>query len=720
MSYEKPLATSFGMKVALPAALAGMVIAYLLYSVINGLLFEFGQSDSYFARRAAMALQSQVKESLMSVVVDNTRWDEAAENTEGDTDGSWFRGNWGDYTTGESYDAAVLFDSSAKVLIAYQGGEAATQSAQVITGFPASELAEKFKTIGDSLEPNLSVTLGSDGFSLTALAPILMSDGTVPQSGLTRFIAFTRKLTSHYLLAKGNQLGLANLTIAARPVAGKSSMPIVEDGSRVIGYWIWDTRTNAAEIGSRYSRIVWAILGSLFFVIAVLVNMSWKGFREAHEIKRQAIASALRDDLTGLPNRRQVIELLNEHLSKPTGPENGLSLIFADLDGFKEVNDAYGHEIGDQLLKSAAGGFEFLAAGRGVVSRLGGDEFCIIVAGKNATEESREIARNMRRFLAEPIVFGGRVASVSVSVGIADRQLNSGELDAEEFLRRADTAMYSAKSGGRNAIQIYDPSLDNKREENRRISRELRVHLDNNAMRVEYQPIIDARDRSMAGVEALLRWPNNVARMVPPDVFIPVAEEFGMIEEIGYFVMMEACRQATQWPNIFMSVNVSPLQFMNPAFADTVQRILNKTGLEPQRLEIEVTEGLIIDNTERVAGILERLHRSGVSVALDDFGTGFSSIGQLRRFHFDKLKLDRSMVRDILQQPSALRLVQGTIAMADALGLKVTAEGIEDENQVSVLRLAGCTQFQGYLFSRPVEARTISAMLEPNLLARTG
>jgi EAL domain-containing protein (putative c-di-GMP-specific phosphodiesterase class I) len=252
------------------------------------------------------------------------------------------------------------------------------------------------------------------------------------------------------------------------------------------------------------------------------------------------------------------------------------------------------------------------------------------------------------------------------------------------------------------------------------VARELRAHVDANALGVVYQPIVDARSRDIAGVEALLRWPKSAPRNVPPDVFIRVAEEFGMIEEIGYFVMLEACRQAVQWPNLFMSVNVSPLQFMNPSFGDTVDTILRNTGLEPQRLEIEVTEGLIIDNADRVASILERLHRRGISVALDDFGTGYSSIGQLRRFHFDKLKLDRSMVVDILKQPSALRLVQGTIAMADALGLRVTAEGIEDENQVSVLRLAGCSLFQGYLFSRPVEAHAISSMLEAAPVARAG
>lgn len=697
-----------------------MVIAYLLYVVINGLLIELGRSDDYFAKRAASALQAQLKDSFSGLVVDNTNWDDAANHTHGTPDEDWIRETWGHFTNGENYDAIVLFDTSAVVLTAYRGGAQTTTTAEDITGLENEELSAVFSRLGADHNVEVQVSSNNGAFQLTAIAPILMSNGSEHPDGISRYIAFVRNLTPDVIDSKGVQLGLTGLSLQRRPEAGKSSIPVIEASDSIAGYWVWNKRNSAVEISARYGQIVWAILGSLVFVISILVNMSWKGFRDAHEIKALAVASALRDDLTGLPNRRRVIETLSEHLGKPYSSENELSLIFADLDGFKEVNDAYGHEIGDQLLKSAAGGFEFIAGGRGMVSRLGGDEFCLVIAGENAGRDAREIARNMRRFLAEPIIFGGRVASVSVSVGIADRQATDVGLDAEEFLRRADTAMYSAKSGGRNAVHIYDPSLDSKREENRRVARELRAHLDANALGVVYQPIVNAGDRGIAGVEALLRWPKNAARNVTPDVFIPVAEEFGMIEEVGYFVLLEACRQATQWPDIFMSVNVSPLQFMNPSFADTVERVLRNTGLEPQRLEIEVTEGLIIDNTDRVAGILERLHRAGVSVALDDFGTGFSSIGQLRRFRFDKLKLDRSMVQDILQQPSALRLIQGTIAMADALGLRVTAEGIEDENQVSVLRLAGCSQFQGYLFSKPVEAWAITSLLQPTTLARTG
>jgi EAL domain-containing protein (putative c-di-GMP-specific phosphodiesterase class I) len=271
--------------------------------------------------------------------------------------------------------------------------------------------------------------------------------------------------------------------------------------------------------------------------------------------------------------------------------------------------------------------------------------------------------------------------------------------------------MYAAKSAGRNRLHIYDKTLDYKRDENRSIARALREHIDMGRLTVVYQPIVDSRSRRIRGVEALVRWPKDDRIHYTPDVFIPVAEESGLIEDLGYFVLSEACKQAAQWPDIFVSINVSPVQFMNPGFAELVERTLTRTGLQATRLELEVTEGFIIDNSDRANVIINRLHDMKVGVALDDFGTGFSSIGHLRRFKFDKLKLDRSMVTDILRQPSALRLVQGTIAMADALGLMVVAEGVEDENQVSVLRLAGCSQFQGFLFSRPVSAQEIGSML---------
>jgi EAL domain-containing protein (putative c-di-GMP-specific phosphodiesterase class I) len=280
--------------------------------------------------------------------------------------------------------------------------------------------------------------------------------------------------------------------------------------------------------------------------------------------------------------------------------------------------------------------------------------------------------------------------------------------------------MYAAKAAGRNRYCIYEPALDSRRNEHRAIARQLKSHIENGKIALVFQPIVDARTRTVRGVEALARWPAEDEHSYPPAVFVPVAEEFGLIEELGAFVLREACRQAARWPGIFVSVNISPLHFLKPGFVESVESIVAQSGLRPNQLEIEVTESLIMGNAERAEATIGKLHGMRVGVSLDDFGTGYSSIGHLKRFRFDKLKLDRSMVADILRSPSALRLIQGAVTMADSLGLTVVAEGVDDESQVAVLKLAGCGQFQGFLFSEPVDGKLIPALIEKGPLRAAG
>lgn len=706
-------AAEFGVKVILPTVSAATVIAVLLYHVLNVLLGRIDAIEQRHVRQEARTLVTHLASSLDAIAQSSVLADDAFRSVYPRFDAEWVAENWGEITRYGSVRSLFLVTRTGETVAGFERGEAIqTQAASILSPGTMAYLAANAGADVPALLVN-GIDLSSGVFrAYTAVAVPADPVGgqVVAQDRL--YLLLTRVLDDESVRREAAPFGFTGAKLVPGAVSGEQSYPLTDTQLTQIGALQWSEGIKVGQEDNVYRQVIWPLLASLYFVIGMLVNMSWKGFRQASDVRAQAVASALRDDLTGLPNRRSIIDLLSSYLATPKLAHEGLSVIFADLDGFKEVNDSYGHEIGDLLLKSAAGGFEFIAQGRGTVARLGGDEFAVVVQGANAASTARDVAQNMLRFLAEPIVFGGRVASVSVSAGIVDRTDNDADADAEELLRRADAAMYAAKSAGRNRVQIYEPSLDSKREESRRIARELRTHIDAGQLGVVYQPIVDARTRQIAGVEALVRWPKTTGRSYGPDVFVPVAEEFGMIEDLGYFVMMQACRQAAQWPRITVSVNVSPIQFMNPSFAETVERILQKTGLEAQRLEVEVTEGFIIDNAERAAAIINKLHSMRVSVALDDFGTGYSSIGHLRRFRFDKLKLDRSMVSDILLQPSALRLVQGTIAMADALGLRVTAEGIEDENQVSVLRLAGCSQFQGYLFSRPVEAERISASLE--------
>ena len=712
MASVRSITPSFAIKVVTPSLLAVGSIALLLLYIVNGIFQETNKLDTAFSERLTLAALGSLRDNLETVLYDNAVWDDAAQNAgNADINSAWVDDTWGSASGLGIYDAVYVVGPAGEILYAARDGKRQDISSEAPLGKDLELLRTRVYS-ENSMKPMRSGTIriGED-LSTAAVARIMWtSEEAGRPSGTANSLIFMKRIDDKILSALARRYAMEELQfISPGSPNPHDSVGIVSPSGEDIGSLTWKSRSPGDVIRDKYSNVVSMIVMMFLFMISVLLYMSWKGFKEARASQTEAVAASLHDDLTGLANRREMLAALTRQLTLARSDSRGLSVIYADLDGFKEVNDSYGHEVGDMLLKAAAAGFAYLARDADVVARLGGDEFAIIMTGDDSGGRARRMAQLMIDFLEEPMIFDGRIASVSVSVGIVD--LESDEADVKEIIRRADVAMYAAKEQGRNCCVVYQKSLDFKRDENRTIAEQLRRHIAARSLTVVYQPIVDARTRKTKGVEALVRWPKDCTSHYTPDIFIPVAEEFGLIEDLGLFVLTEACRQAAQWPDIFVSVNVSPIQFMNPAFAELVAITLTSTGLEAKRLEIEVTEGFIIDNAARANAIINRLHDMHVRVALDDFGTGFSSIGHLRRFKFDKLKLDRSMVMDILRQPSALRLVQGTIAMADALGLTVVAEGIEDENQVSVLRLAGCSQFQGFLFSRPVEAHEITTYL---------
>ena len=721
MASPTTITPSFALKVLAPSLVAVGSIAILLLYIVNGIFEETNRLATKHSERLAVAAVDALRESLESVIHDNAVWDDAAENAGSATvNAEWTDETWGFASELGVYDAVFIVDAAGNTLYAATGGKRSGVSAADYFGGEIDKLLER--TMANSSESFgvSGIVAAKAGISTVAVAEIAWSTEAASRGASTgNILVLAKHIDAKVLANLARRYAMEQLQFINDGNSSEHASIIIQSPTgKDIARLAWPKYTPGSTIREKYGYVVTMIVIMFLFMIAVLLYMSWKGFNEARVSQAEAVAAAFRDDLTGLANRREMLATLTRSLAKARAGATPLSVIYADLDGFKEVNDFYGHEIGDMLLKAAAAGFAHLAQGADVVARLGGDEFAIVLSGKDSAFRARATAQNMIDFLVEPMVFDGRIASVSVSAGIVD--IESDEAEVEEIIRRADVAMYAAKSQGRNCIHIYQKSLDDKRDENRLIAHQLRIHISRGDLKVVYQPIVDARTRRTKGVEALVRWPKNAGAHYTPDVFIPVAEEFGLIEDLGYFVLSEACRQAAQWQDIFVAVNVSPIQFMNPNFAELVESALMSSGLDARRLEIEVTEGFVIDNASRASTIINRLHDMHVRVALDDFGTGFSSIGHLRRFKFDKLKLDRSMVIDILRQPSALRLVQGTIAMADALGLTVVAEGIEDENQVSVLRLAGCNQFQGYLFSKPIDAHEITAFLQDGQRARAG
>lgn len=713
MAAAKSITPSFALKVLAPSLFAVGSMALLLLYIVNGIFDETNRLDTTHSERLTTSAVTSLTHGLETVLYDNAVGDDAAANAgSADINTGWIDDTWGFATGLGVYDAVFLVTPAGETLYAAMNGKPVQQKAADYFGSDIGILIDKAGA--SSVNGGTTSGIIKTGANLNSVAVARIrwsSEKRVSSATALNSLIFSRQISSEVLGALARQFAIEDLHFAAGDSkANHSVVPVLSPSGTSIGKLTWTSRSPGNIVRDKFSKGISMLVIMFLFMIAVLLYMSWKGFKEAHDSHLDAVAASLRDDLTGLANRREMLAALTRHLAIARAQGSELSVIYADLDGFKEVNDSYGHEIGDMLLKAVAAGFAYIAKDAEIVARLGGDEFAIIITGPDSASRARHTAASMIAFLTEPMVFDGRIASVSVSAGIVDLEQDSA--DVEEIIRRADVAMYKAKSEGRNCVYIYQKSLDFKRDENRAIAMQLRQHIERRSLTIVYQPIVDARTRKTRGVEALVRWPKGTPVHYTPDVFIPVAEEFGLIEDLGYFVLSEACRQAAQWKDIFVAVNVSPIQFMNPNFGELVHDTLVKTGLDAKRLEIEVTEGFIIDNAARANTIINRLHDMHVRVALDDFGTGFSSIGHLRRFKFDKLKLDRSMVIDILRQPSALRLVQGTIAMADALGLTVVAEGIEDENQVSVLRLAGCSQFQGFLFSKPVEAREIAAFLQ--------
>jgi diguanylate cyclase (GGDEF)-like protein len=407
------------------------------------------------------------------------------------------------------------------------------------------------------------------------------------------------------------------------------------------------------------------------------------------------------DALTGLPNRvvfREQLELRSEALHDRGQP---YTVLLLDLDGFKEVNDTLGHDTGDKLLAAAADRLRLSIQPEDIACRLGGDEFAVLSSGLNE-QQAIDLGRHLIETISSPYAVGGAEISIGTSIGVA---LAEEGFAAEEFLKHADLALYEAKAQGRGGVSLFRSELRSKLLAKRSFETDLRQALHNGELQVHYQPQAASATRNTVGYEALLRWQHPERGSVSPCEFIPVAEETGLIHEIGHWVLRTACIEAATWQNpLRIAVNLSSVQFRNKNLLATVVDALAYSGLEPFRLELEITESVLLDAGVETSQTLNRLRALGVSIAMDDFGTGYSSLGNLQKFPFDKIKIDRSFIRDVTTDPQALSIVKAVMGVASGLGLVTTAEGIETEEQLECLQGLGCHEFQGYLIGKPIAA----------------
>jgi diguanylate cyclase (GGDEF)-like protein len=414
------------------------------------------------------------------------------------------------------------------------------------------------------------------------------------------------------------------------------------------------------------------------------------------------------DSLTGIANRMRLGEVAKSALAWTRRNKSCVAALLIDLDRFKEISDTFGHGAGDEVLKAFAMRVNSAIREEDLVARLGGDEFVVLQAGMAQPSGAISLAARLMKILSEPYDIGGTEVSCGASIGVAIAPTDAEDWDL--LLTCADAALYKSKAEGRNTIRCFEPGMDAMIRERRRLETDLRRALETNSFQLAYQPLFSFRDRGLLGFEALLRWPEGWDPQSPA-VFIPVAEESGLIISIGAWVLKTACITAANWTNpVKIAVNLSPVQFRHGDIVSIVENVLKESGLDPCRLELEVTESLWIQNTDAVLDQLAQLRRMGISIALDDFGTGYSSLTYLWKFPFDKVKIDRSFVMGMEIEPKAAAIVNTIVALGKTLNLTITAEGVETKAQAQALCEAGCDQAQGYLFGRPLSATSANAL----------
>jgi diguanylate cyclase (GGDEF)-like protein len=568
---------------------------------------------------------------------------------------------------------------------------------QSVTGSttPAPEEFDRFLTTSHGMVAPLTI----DGAQHYALARPLPGITARPDAILLLSYPLATALAGYQMLQLGliaaGLVGLILVLVGTRRLAGAITRPISA----------LDAAAKALEEGT---SVTLAVSGDdELSRLAESFNTMSAGIADR---ERRISHLAFHDALTGLPNRVLFREQLEAALQRAPKRHGQVIVLCLDLDGFKSINDTLGHPVGDMLLRQIAAILSELATD-GIVARLGGDEFAIILDETADPDRARQLGQMIVDRLREPLLAEGHQMVTGASLGIAIGP--SDGADADTLLKNADLALYRAKQDGRGTFRFFEASLDAAARKRRQLQLDLREALNVGQFRLAFQPIYDLKNDRIGGFEALMRWEHPTRGDISPVEFIPVAEETGLIVAMGEWVLHEACRQACAWPeHVRIAVNVSPLQFRNSGFASIVFQALTRSGLTPNRLEIEITESVFLEGADATIALLHRLRALGVRIALDDFGTGYSSLSYLRSFPFDKIKIDRSFVTNLVEDESAAAIVQAIVALATALHMETTAEGVEESGVWQRLRDQGCGNIQGFLFSKPLDGSMVAAILD--------
>ncbi|HEV7437937.1 MAG TPA: bifunctional diguanylate cyclase/phosphodiesterase [Pseudorhizobium sp.] len=680
-----------------------VMVAALVSALVAHAILEMRSSadelDDSRASRAAEAAVMSTKEKLSATVRDNAVWDDAYAAMDADGAAKWAYDNWGktseDY---ELYDGAVVIARDGSVLSAHWKGvpfdpfeRFGPRFAQQVTAAnrAGTDPDINFLQVDESI-----VLMGSSALQPYSEAPIGPSYNV---------LSFFKIIGPDVIQQISKEYQLGGLELVRSPASpGMLEVPIHDISDMPIAYLQWPSERPGTRVYQQvYRHLATAVALLVLFLAAVLVA----GSAEAYRLRSLAAKekwNATHDRLSGLLNRAGILEALT---TLPTSEGGAIpSLHLLDLDGFKQVNDAWGHGVGDQLIKLVSQRLLSSYKENAVVARLGGDEFALIkLDGGDPLEFSKGIIAG----IAEPFDIGGRTIEIGASIGFTSIE---SDTDPLELVRRADMSLYQAKESGRGQAAAFSPALDEERDRQATLEGQLRTAIQEGSIRAVFQPLVSAATGRISGVEALARW-QTPAGSVSPEIFIPLAERSGLIDALGLKILEIATQAARDWHGLELAVNVSPIQLCNPTFPSQVLNLLERQDFDPARLTLEITEGVLMSNPEHARRAMDSLRTVGIKFALDDFGCGYASIGALRQFGFERMKIDRSLVWASENSGQGTHVLEATVALAAALEIPVTAEGVETSMQADLLRSVGCEQIQGYLVGKPMPAEELGQQI---------
>jgi diguanylate cyclase (GGDEF)-like protein len=694
------------------------------------------ESDQLSRERLHQVVQYALGKSIEKVPYDQESvaiWDDAVKNVRDKFDAKWVDINLGvwmfDYF---KHDRTYVLNGQNNVLYAMADGKQFSASRRLPVGKVAELVAALRQQVRDGALDRYdngqeriprAVDLGyvESRPAIVSVMPLVSDTGEITQPrGTESLIVSVRFLDSSFLpdLAAAYLLHGVRYSTVNNTAADELFFPFNNLAGSAIGYFIWKPELTGRSILARLSPLF--VIGSLAigFAVTFLIRRLRGTYTELVASDAHSQHLAYHDALTGLPNRAYFNDKLDRVIAE-LGEGSNFALMFLDLDRFKEVNDTFGHAAGDALIQEVSAQLSALLGPGDTLARIGGDEFALIMR-TTSKEDVVELAAAIAATVARPFDIAGSKVAVGISIGIA--MAPEAGTDRGELARKADMALYQAKKNPTERLQFFTEEMGRTIHSRRTLEIELLKALDTGSgLEVAYQPLYAVDGLRPMGAEALVRWEHPRLGSISPVVFVPLAEQCGLINRLGDWVLRKACGAAQAWDLETIAVNVSTVQCQQPDFADRVLAILRDTGLSPERLEIEITESVLLDGSGASAKTLSALRASGIKIALDDFGTGYSSLGYLIELEVDRIKIDRSFIQHI-NNPRSRSIVQAIVAMAKAVNVAITAEGVETHEQLHFLAQIGCDHFQGYLFSKPVSATRLTELLldEPKLLARIG